>query len=103
MCCEPIFSSVLSPEDAEQLSVTLKALADPIRLRLLSIIASTDEACACDFPSALGKSQPTISHHLTLLVNAGILEREQRGKWAWFRVNNERMEAIRTAIGPNCC
>lgn len=102
-CCAPILDNVLSAHDAEELAATVKALADPIRLRLVSIIASAGEACACDFPDALGKSQPTISHHLSLLVNAGILHREQRGKWAWFQVDKARMEAIRTAIGTSCC
>lgn len=102
-CCEPILDSVMSAAEADELATTIKALADPIRLRLVSIIAAAEEACACDFPDALGKSQPTVSHHLTLLVNAGILQREQRGKWAWFRVDKGRMEAIRLAIGTNCC
>lgn len=102
-CCAPILDSVLTAQDAEELAATVKALADPIRLRLVSIISAAGEACACDFPDALGKSQPTISHHLSLLVNAGILHREQRGKWAWFQVDKVRMEAIRTAIGTSCC
>lgn len=102
-CCEPILGTVLTIEGAEELARTLKALADPVRLRLVSIIATNGEACACDFPALLQKSQPTISHHLTLLVNAGILAREQRGKWAWFQVNEDRMDAIRTMIGSHCC
>ena len=99
-CCDPILASVLEASEAVELAALLKALADPVRLRLISIIASSGEACACDFPSLLGKSQPTVSHHLSLLVNAGILEREQRGKWAWFNVSTQQMELIRTAIGP---
>lgn len=99
ICCAPLTGATLSEVDAEQLASVLKALADPIRLRLVSIIASAGEGCACDFPDALGKSQPTISHHLGQLVKAGILEREQRGKWAWFRVNPAQIEAIRTALG----
>ncbi len=99
-CCEPILGTVLSAEEANELALALKALADPVRLRLVSLVATAGEACACDFPGILGKSQPTISHHLTLLVKAGILQREQRGKWAWFRVNEDQMESIRTTIGP---
>lgn len=98
-CCAPILGSVLGAEEAAELAVLLKALADPVRLRLVSIIAGAGEACACDFPGILGKSQPTISHHLSLLVSAGILEREQRGKWAWFNVCSSQMELIRTALG----
>lgn len=100
-CCQPILGTVLSAEEADELALTLKALADPVRLRLVSLVATAGEACACDFPSILGKSQPTVSHHLTLLVKAGILQREQRGKWAWFRVNESQMESIRTTIGPH--
>lgn len=78
----------------------MKALADPARLRLLSLIAATDDgwACACDLHTPLGRSQPTVSHHLSTLVKAGLLEREQRGKWAWFRVRHDRLDAVRTAL-----
>ncbi len=98
ICCAPLTGSTLGEADAEALATVLKALADPVRLRLLNIIASAGEGCACDFPEALGKSQPTISHHLSQLVKAGILEREQRGKWAWFRVNPAQIEAVRSAL-----
>ena len=78
----------------------MKALADPVRLRLVSIVAAAPagEVCACDLPALLDRSQPTISHHLTQLVQAGMLEREQRGKWAWFRVRDERLLALRDAL-----
>ena len=65
--------------EAEALAVVLKALADPVRLQLINIIATSGEACACDLPEAVGKSQPTVSHHLKQLVEVGILDREQRG------------------------
>ena len=80
----------------------LKVLADPIRLRLISLIASSEgaEACACDLTEPLGRSQPTVSHHLTQLVNAGILHREQRGRWAWFALREERFTAICAALQP---
>jgi ArsR family transcriptional regulator len=99
LCCPPLSSEELNSDEAEELATLLKALADPVRLRLVNMIATNGQGCACDFPAALGKSQPTISHHLTQLVKAGILEREQRGKWAWFTVNPARMAAIRTALG----
>ena len=94
VCCLPISSSPLNESDAELLAGVLKAIADPVRVRLLSIVASSGEACACDLPGLVGKSQPTVSHHLSQLVEAGILEREQRGKWAWFRVSSERLGEI---------
>lgn len=97
-CCTPLSSAPLSETDAEMLAGWLKALADPVRLRLVSIVASAGEGCACDFPELLGKSQPTISHHLSQLVKAGILDREQRGKWAWFTLNYERLNAVTTAL-----
>jgi len=94
VCCAPLSSSPLSDTDAELLAGVLKALADPVRVKLVSIIASAGEGCACDLPALVGKSQPTTSHHLSQLVGAGILEREQRGKWAWFTVNSDRFAEI---------
>ena len=98
-CCPPLQGS-LDEDDAVELATLLKALADPARLRLLSIIGAADDgwACACDLHGPLGRSQPTVSHHLSTLVKAGLLEREQRGKWAWFRVRSERLDQVRDAI-----
>lgn len=98
-CCPPLHDP-LDEDDAVELAAVLKALADPARLRLLSIIGAADDgwACACDLHEPLGRSQPTVSHHLSTLVKAGLLEREQRGKWAWFRVRSERIDAVRDAI-----
>jgi protein-tyrosine-phosphatase len=97
-CC--VLEAPLDEHEADTLAHQLKALADPVRLRLISMIATspTGAVCACDLPHAVGRSQPTISHHLGQLVNAGILDREQRGKWAWFRLT-EQLSAIRTALG----
>ena len=105
LCCPPLLSAPLGADDAAQLASALKALADPVRLRLVSIVASSadGEACACDLAEPVGKSQPTISHHLTQLVKAGILEREQRGKWAWFRLDRARLGGICDALGGSCC
>jgi len=97
-CCSPLLSTPLEDDEATELAGILKALADPVRLRLVSIIATEGEGCACDFPAVLGKSQPTVSHHLSQLVKAGILEREQRGKWAWFRVDEDRLAALRSVL-----
>lgn len=95
-CCAAGLASPLSRPDAEALAQVLKAVADPVRLQLLSIIASNadGEACACDLTEPVGLSQPTVSHHLKVLTQAGILIREQRGTWAWFSVNAERLEEI---------
>lgn len=97
-CCPDLFGSVLGVDEAEDLAVILKALADPVRLRLVNAIATAGEGCACDFPGLLDKSQPTISHHLSILVKAGILGREQRGKWAWFWVESDRLEQLRNTL-----
>ncbi len=99
LCCTPLFDEAIDEVAASDLALVLKALADPVRLRLVSIIGASGEACACDFPEMLGKSQPTISHHLSQLVNAGILEREQRGKWAWFSINQARVDEVRAVLG----
>jgi ArsR family transcriptional regulator, arsenate/arsenite/antimonite-responsive transcriptional repressor len=96
LCCAPLLRSALDEEQATELADLLKALADPVRLRLVSIVATAEsgEMCACDLPALVERSQPTVSHHLSLLVKSGILEREQRGKWAWFRLHRERLAAL---------
>jgi ArsR family transcriptional regulator len=101
VCCPPVTASALDEAAAVELAAVLKALADPVRLRLVSIIASAPagEICACELPGLLDRTQPTISHHLTQLVRAGLIDREQRGKWAWFRVRPEGFAAIRAALG----
>ena len=102
-CCPDLVGSVLDEDDAVELADLLKALADPARLRLVSLIATAPggEACACDLTEPLGRSQPTVSHHLSQLVAAGILEREQRGRWAWFRLRPQRLLALADALsGP---
>jgi ArsR family transcriptional regulator, arsenate/arsenite/antimonite-responsive transcriptional repressor len=101
ICCPPVTTSALDEAAAVELAAVLKALADPVRLRLVSIIASapTGEICACELPGLLDRTQPTISHHLTQLHRAGLIDREQRGKWAWFRVRPEGFAAIRAALG----
>ncbi len=100
-CCPPLTGCVLDEDQATQLATRLKALADPIRIRLVSLLACSEggELCACDLPQIVGRSQPTVSHHLKLLTVAGIIDREQRGKWAWFRLNPEAMAQINTALG----
>ena len=99
-CCEPILDTPLNEREADELAAAFKALADPARLRLLSLIAnaSAGEVCACELVPALGRSQPTVSHHLSTLVDAGLLTREKRGKWAWYSVVPERLAVLRDAL-----
>ena len=99
-CCFEPTGSPLNADQAEEIAAFLKALADPVRLRLVSMVAASQsgEVCACDLPGPLGRTQATISHHLSLLVNAGVLNREQRGKGAWFRIRAESFESISAAL-----
>jgi len=100
-CCAPLLSIALSEEDAAALSSGFAVLADPVRLRLLSMIATAPgEVCACELAEPLDRSQPTISHHLSVLVRAGLLQREQRGRWAYFRAVPERLAVLREALNP---
>ncbi|MGB3410965.1 MAG: metalloregulator ArsR/SmtB family transcription factor [Microthrixaceae bacterium] len=101
-CCGPVTSVILDEPEALVLADAFRALADPARLRLLSLIANSTsgEACACDLIEPLERSQPTVSHHLSILVDAGLVTREKRGRWAWYRVVPERLEALRTALDP---
>lgn len=95
--CAPLLEDEIGESDAHRLAAVLKVLAEPARLRLLSLIqAQPDgEACVCHLTSPLGLSQPTVSHHLKVLLEAGLVEREQRGSWAYFRVRPEPLAAIR--------
>ncbi len=100
-CCVPVIEETLSVAEADDLASVFKALADPVRLRLLSMIASVPEGevCACDLTKPLDRSQATVSHHLSVLVNAGLITREQRGKWAWFQVAIDQRDLVRTVLG----
>lgn len=102
-CCRPVTAGVLGEAEAGELAAMFKALADPARLRLLSMVASSpaEEVCACDLVEPSGKSQPTVSHHLSLLVDAGLLTREKRGKWAWYRAVPERLAALQAVLAPS--
>ena len=102
-CCTPVLAAQFDKADAEELATTFKALADPARLRLLSFIASQPkaEACVCFLTEPVGLSQPTVSHHLKVLKDAGILDREKRGTWVYYRIVPERLEAIRAVLAPS--
>ena len=99
-CCAPLSEEPLGAEDAEQLATALKVIAEPARLRLLSLIQAQAEreACACHLQEPLGLSQPTVSHHLKVLTDAGLLQREQRGRWAYFKVVPEPLAALRALL-----
>ncbi|MDJ0961465.1 MAG: metalloregulator ArsR/SmtB family transcription factor [Acidimicrobiia bacterium] len=99
-CCEPVLVETINASEADELAAAFKVLADPTRLRLLSLIANSPsgEACACDLVDPVGKSQPTVSHHLSILADAGLLAREQRGKWVFFTLVPERVAVLRDAL-----
>ncbi|HUB70166.1 MAG TPA: metalloregulator ArsR/SmtB family transcription factor [Acidimicrobiales bacterium] len=99
LCCGPVTEAPLSEGEAEDLARVLGALADPVRLRLLSLVAAQTEVCSCDLEVPLGKSQPTISHHTRVLAEAGLLVPEKRGRWVWWRVNTDRLSAVRKTLG----
>ncbi|MHB1510488.1 MAG: ArsR/SmtB family transcription factor [Acidimicrobiales bacterium] len=99
LCRVTASAAPLAAEDAADLAHLIGALADPVRLRLLSILASKDEVCSCELEGPLGKSQPTISHHTKVLSEAGLISGEKRGRWTWWHSNPERLAAILTALG----
>lgn len=101
-CCAPVTGGVLDAAAAERLARVFKALGDPTRVRLLSLIAATEggEACVCDLTAPVNLSQPTVSHHMKQLVDAGLVTREQRGKWAFFRLVPEALQSVSTALAP---
>ena len=101
VCCSPLSDIALSAEQAEQVAPLLRALGDPVRLRLMSLVASHPggEACVCDLTSAFDLSQPTISHHLKVLHETGLLAREKRGVWVYYRARTEVLASLSALIG----
>lgn len=99
-CCPPLFAAALDEPAAAELAAAFKALADPVRLRLLSLIAAAPDgtACSCDLEEPVGKSQPTVSHHLTLLADAGLITKEKVGRWVNCTIVPERLAALRSAL-----
>jgi len=100
-CCAPLAAEPLTMEQAEQVAPLLKALADPVRLRLMSLVASRadGEACVCDLNDAFDLSQPTISHHLKVLHEAGLVDRDKRGVWVYYRVRPQALASLGALIG----
>ena len=99
LCCAPLTAAPLSAGDADELAGLLAALADPVRLRLLSLLAAQGEVCSCNLEEPLGKSQPTVSHHTKILVEAGLIYGEKRGRWMWWSIVPDRLAQVRTALG----
>ena len=97
-CCVPFLAEPLAEDDASALAKGFAALADPVRLRLLSLIAQAGECCSCDLEEPLDRSQPTISHHTKLLAEAGLITGEKRGRWMWWRIVPEQVAALRSAL-----
>lgn len=100
LCCTPVGHDPLAIGEAEQLARSFKALADPARLRLISLVSASEdaEACVCDLTGPLGLSQPTVSHHLKVLVEAGILMRDKRGTWSYYRLIPGRLDSIARSL-----
>jgi len=102
VCCPSVLTAPLAADDALGLAQGFNALGDPVRLRVLSMLAAapTGEICVCDFVGPLGKTQGTISHHLKILSEAGLVRGERRGKWVWYSLDRARLEALKEAIAP---
>ena len=100
VCCPSVLNAPLDAEDATELAKGFTALSDPVRLRVLSMLAAAPEGevCVCDFVAPLGKSQPTISHHLRILSDAGLVHGDRRGKWVWYSLDRSRLNSLRGAL-----
>lgn len=100
-CCAPLAQQPLTEEQAGQVAAVLKALADPVRLRLMSMVLAHEgqEACVCDLNDAVDLSQPTVSHHLKVLHDVGLLDREKRGVWVYYRARPEALSALGALLG----
>ena len=105
-CCAPLAASALSDEEAEATAELFKALGDPARVRLVNLLAQSDgQVCMCDLIEPVGLSQPTVSHHMKKLVDAGLVAREQRGKWAFFSLKRDAVDklALVADLKEACC
>ncbi len=98
-CCAPVMEANLSSDEAEALAERFKAIADPVRLQIVNRLAHASEGiCVCDLVDGLDRSQPTVSHHLKVLASVGLVQREQRGRWAWYSLDAEQFESLRGAL-----
>jgi ArsR family transcriptional regulator len=98
VCCPSVLAEPLAEAEAVDLAQVFAALSDPVRLRLLSLVAQSGEICSCDLQDPLGKSQPTISHHTRVLAEAGLIVGEKRGRWVWWQIVPSRVAAVQAAL-----
>jgi DNA-binding transcriptional ArsR family regulator len=104
VCCAPVAASPMGEHDALEVAVRLKALADPVRLRLLSMLLAADEVCTCDLAPAVGVTEATVSHHLSVLKKAGLISAgERRGMNVYYRARRDSLGALVRVIDPDCC
>ena len=99
-CCPSVLASPLDEREAGDLAGVFSALADPVRLRILSLVADAGEVCSCNLLEPLAKSQPTVSHHTKVLADAGLIRGEKRGRWVWWSLVPDRLDAVRAALAP---
>jgi ArsR family transcriptional regulator len=105
-CCAPLGAAMLSEEEAEATAQVFKALGDPTRVRIVNVLATSDEAvCVCNLVEPLGLTQPTVSHHMKKLLDAGLVEREERGKWAYYTLIPDAMRTLASVadVKGACC
>jgi DNA-binding transcriptional ArsR family regulator len=104
ICCTPVAAAPMSEDDALEVALRLKALADPVRVRLMSLLLASDEVCTCDLAPAVGVTEATVSHHLSVLRKAGLIsDGERRGMNVYYRARRESIAALCNVIDPNCC
>ncbi|HSK15842.1 MAG TPA: metalloregulator ArsR/SmtB family transcription factor [Gaiellaceae bacterium] len=100
-CCAPLAAPVLSDEEAEGTAALFRVLGDPARVRIVNVLATAEKpVCVCELTPALGLTQPTVSHHLKKLANAGLLDRVQRGRWAYYALSDGALERVRSLLDP---
>ena len=99
-CCPAVLATPLAEDRAAELAASFAVLADPVRLRLLSLLTSAPagEACVCELVEPLGRSQPTVSHHLKILADAGLIAGDKRGRWVWYRIVPDRVDMLRSVL-----
>ena len=98
-CCAPLATPALSAEEAEATAAIFRALADPARVRIVNLLAGSDDpVCVCELVPALELAQPTVSHHLKKLTDAGLLEREERGRWAYYSLSGEALDRLASLV-----
>lgn len=100
VCCPSVLRSALDEAEAGRLAHVFAALGDPVRLRLLSLIAANEEICSCDMQGPVGKAQPTVSHHTKILADVGLIVGEKRGRWVWWRIQDDAVAQVRAALSP---